>query len=188
MTSFTMDIEMRKLSDLKAAEQNSRRHTPEQIEQIKGPMETFGWTIPVLIDSGGKIIAGHARVEAGRLLGIVEVPCVIADGWSEEKKEAYQITDNRLAELSDWDTDILGDQLKRLAAFKFDISFLDLKTGFEDLFKPILDPQVFIKPVTDAQIKKNAQETEKALTDQSTAKKTYTVDCPHCGTELEIEV
>jgi ParB-like chromosome segregation protein Spo0J len=43
---------------------NARNHPDEQARQIASAIAEFGWTIPVLIDEAGEIIAGHGRVLA----------------------------------------------------------------------------------------------------------------------------
>jgi hypothetical protein len=181
-------IEKRPTTSLKAAAQNSRVHTEAQIDQIATSMEKFGWTIPVLLDENGTIIAGHARVRAAIKLKITEVPCLVASGWSEAKKEAYQITDNRLSELSEWDNDILGDQIKRLNAEQFDLGFLDMSGFNVDLFKPMLDPKtntatITGQQVTDAQAGQNTR-----FKDGNNTKQTYEVACPHCGGLFDVSI
>jgi ParB-like chromosome segregation protein Spo0J len=67
---------------------NPRTHTPEQVAQIAASMREWGWTIPVLADDDGGIIAGHGRVLAARQLGFSEVPVIVAAGWTESQKRA----------------------------------------------------------------------------------------------------
>ena len=185
----------RELASLKDAPQNSRRHSPEQIAQIAASIQKFGWTIPVLIDDAGEIIAGHARVAAGRKLGLKTAPCIVATGWTAEQREAYQITDNRLGELSEWDNDILTAQIKRLNAASFDLSFLDMK-GFNlklDTFAPTLDPKIDTKPVTGEQVAqvKSALDNQFAPAQADGAPKPssqYTVTCPHCGEDFDVSL
>jgi ParB-like chromosome segregation protein Spo0J len=62
---------------------NARVHTPTQIDQIAASIREWGWTMPVLVDENGTILAGHARVLAARKLGLAEVPVIVARGWSE---------------------------------------------------------------------------------------------------------
>src|SRR6202035_6074329 len=56
-----------------------------------------GWTIPVIVDYSGGFVAGHARLLAARKLGWVDVPVMVASGWSEAQKRAYVLADNDLA-------------------------------------------------------------------------------------------
>ena len=58
-------------------------------------MREWGFTNPVLVDEAGMIIAGHGRVEAAKLLGVSEIPTIVARGWSEAQKRAYVLADNR---------------------------------------------------------------------------------------------
>lgn len=185
----------REITSLKNAPQNSRRHPAAQIEQLAASIKKFGWTIPVLIDDAGEIIAGHARVAAARKLGLTTAPCIVATGWSPEQREAYQIADNRLAELSEWDADILANQIKRLNAAQFDMSFLDMK-AFDlklEAFKPALNPTINTAPVTAGQVAKTKDQLENQFAPPAPGaapkpQSQYTVTCPHCGEDFDITI
>lgn len=107
-------VEMWSVADLHAYERNARTHPPEQIEQIAGSMRRFGFTIPILAADDGTIIAGHGRLEAARLIGLSEVPVMVAEGWTDEQRRAYTIADNRLAETSEWDAETLRFEIDDL--------------------------------------------------------------------------
>ncbi len=94
-------IERASLDKLVPYARNARTHSDQQIAQIAASISEWGWTMPVLVDEGGGIIAGHARVLAARRLGMTEAPVVIARGWSDAKKRAYVLADNKLAMNSD---------------------------------------------------------------------------------------
>ena len=70
--------------------------------------------MPVLVDEQSNIIAGHGRVLAAQRLGLVEVPVMVARGWSEAQKQAYVIADNKLALNAGWDEDLLRIELGEL--------------------------------------------------------------------------
>lgn len=108
---------------------NARIHTPEQVDQIARSIREFGWTMPVLIDEGGRIIAGHGRVMAANKLGIVSVPVLIARGWSDAQKRAYTLADNKLTENAGWDENILRMELHELHMEGFDLNL----TGFMEV-------------------------------------------------------
>lgn len=79
------------LGQLKPYSRNARTHSRKQIRQIADSITRFGFTNPVLIDEAGMILAGHGRVEAARLLGMAEVPCLRFDhmrALSEENRLA----------------------------------------------------------------------------------------------------
>src|SRR5262245_35866200 len=84
-------------------------------------MREFGWTIPILIDDDGVIIAGHARVMAAQQLGIADIPVMIATGWSEAKKRSYMLADNKLALNAGWDLGLLKIEMSDLAGMGVDL-------------------------------------------------------------------
>lgn len=122
-------IELRPVSLLKRYSDNARRHSKKQIRQIAESIKTFGFVNPVLVDENDVMIAGHGRVEAAKLLNLNEVPTIRLEHLSESERRAYILADNRLAELADWDNEILAIELQHLLDFDlvFDISV----TGFE---------------------------------------------------------
>jgi ParB-like chromosome segregation protein Spo0J len=103
-------------------ERNSRRHTPEQIGQIAASIREWGWTMPILAADDGMVLAGHGRLAAGKILGLAEVPVIVARGWSDQQKRAYVIADNRLTDASDWDDEMLRLELNDLLAGGFELS------------------------------------------------------------------
>ncbi len=117
------------IESLVARTRNPRTHSPRQIEQIAASIGRFGFTNPVLIDAKNRIVAGHGRVSAARLLGLTEVPTVRLDQLSDDELRAYVIADNWLAEIAGWDEELLGLEFQYLASLDID---LDLSvTGFD---------------------------------------------------------
>ena len=105
---------------------NARTHSDEQISQLAASIKEWGWTTPVLVDEQGGIIAGHGRTLAAQRLKMTEVPVMVAKGWSEAKKRAYVLADNKLALNAEWDNEMLRLELGEIGDLGFD---LDL-TGF----------------------------------------------------------
>jgi len=124
---------------------NSRTHSDEQIGQIAASIKEWGWTTPVLVDEDGSIIAGHGRTLAAQRLKMTEVPVMVAKGWSDAKKRAYVIADNKLALNAGWDNEMLALELGELAELGFD---LDL-TGFTGDEIDALTPQQVQEGLTD---------------------------------------
>jgi ParB-like chromosome segregation protein Spo0J len=106
---------------------NARSHSEKQIGQVARSIERFGFIGPVLIDDGGRIICGHARVEAAKQLGLDHVPTLRVIHLSTAERKAYAIADNRLAELAAWDSAILAVELQSLIELNFDVEL----TGFQ---------------------------------------------------------
>jgi ParB-like chromosome segregation protein Spo0J len=107
---------------------NARQHSDVQIDQIAASIREWGWTMPILTDEDGTILAGHARVLAARKLGLTEVPVIVARGWSEAQKRAYVIADNKLTLNAGWDEELLRIELADLKLQDFEIGLL----GFDD--------------------------------------------------------
>ena len=125
---MTERLERRKISELIPYANNARTHSPAQIELLRRSLREFGFVSPVLIDAAGNVIAGHGRIEAARLEGIEEAPCVLVEHLSDAQRRAYILADNRLAELSAWDEVARDAELLRLRGEGVDLAL----TGFED--------------------------------------------------------
>src|SRR5262249_5257353 len=89
-------VERRKVGELIPYARNARTDSDEQVSQIAASIREWGWTVPVLIDPEGGLIAGHGRVLAAKKLRLDEVPVMVAEGWSEAQKRAYVLADNKL--------------------------------------------------------------------------------------------
>ena len=125
MKSWPADkVLRRRIDGLEPYPKNARVHTPAQITQIAKSIQAYGFTVPVLTDEGGKIIAGHGRVEAAKALGLEEVPTVRATGWTEAQRRAYTILDNKLALNAGWNEALLGAEFAELEALGFDLGDL----------------------------------------------------------------
>ena len=120
-------VERRKVADLVPYANNARLHSDAQVEQIAKSIGEFGWTVPVLIDPKGGVIAGHGRILAAQKLGLEDVPCMVARGWTAAQKRAYVIADNKIAENAGWDENLLNVEFAALRDIGFDLSL----TGFE---------------------------------------------------------
>src|SRR3954463_2743521 len=107
---------------------NARTHSDAQVAQIAGSIREWGWTVPVLVDESGMLIAGHGRVLAARKLGLSEIPVMVARGWSEAQKRAYVLADNKLALNAAWDEDLLRIELSDLREIGADLGLV----GFGD--------------------------------------------------------
>jgi ParB-like chromosome segregation protein Spo0J len=147
---------------------NSRTHSDEQIGQIAASIKEWGWTTPVLVDEDGSIIAGHGRTLAAQRLKMTEVPVMVAKGWSDAKKRAYVIADNKLALNAGWDNEMLALELGELAELGFD---LDL-TGFTAEEIQALQTPDFEPGTEDDQGKLDRLDPK------------Y-IACPHCGKEFD---
>ena len=115
---------------------NARTHSDEQVAQIAASIVEFGFTNPILAGSDGIIVAGHGRLAAAQRLRLEQVPVVVLDHLTPTQRRALIIADNRIAENSGWDPELLRLELAALQDDDFDL-FL---TGFDaDALAEILD-------------------------------------------------
>ena len=127
-TKMTQRLEIRKIDQLIPYANNARVHSPAQIELLRRSLREFGFVSPILIDGAGNVIAGHGRIQAAKLEGIQEAPCVLVEHLSDAQRRAYILADNRLAELSTWDEVARDAELLRLQGEGVDLTL----AGFED--------------------------------------------------------
>ena len=124
-------IELVEIETLRPNPKNARTHSRKQKRQIAASIKKFGFLNPLIIDENNMILAGHGRVEAARLEGLVHVPVIRFDHLTPAQKRAYVIADNRIAEQAGWDREMLaiefGELINLLPIEDFDISL----TGFE---------------------------------------------------------
>ena len=120
-------IEYRPINSLTPSPGNPRVHTRKQIRQLADCIDQFGFIIAILTDSAGRIIVGHGRWLAAKLLGYKSVPTVCVDHLTDAQKRAFMIADNKLTENSSWDRELLATEFRVLGELDFDLTL----TGFE---------------------------------------------------------
>jgi DNA modification methylase len=127
--SFAPMVETRALEDLKVNPRNARMHSPRQVQQVAASVHEFGWITPIVVDEDGVVLAGHARLQAAALLDLAAVPTIQVKHLTPERKRAFMLADNRLAELAGWDEDLLAVELQELSDLTIDFDFE--VTGFD---------------------------------------------------------
>ena len=108
------NVERRPIERLLPYARNARTHSDEQVAQLAGLIREYGWTMPVLVDASGTLIAGHGRVLAARQLGITTIPTMVVTDWSEAKQRAYRLADNQVPQGGGWDKAMLRVELSDL--------------------------------------------------------------------------
>ena len=128
------------IKELRMSEYNPRKHSEEQLNQLKGSIKKFGLVDPVICNSAperkGVIIGGHMRYKAAVELGFKEVPVVYLNIPDIEREKELNIRLNK--NTGEFDLDLLA---------KFDEDFLS-GIGFnseelDDVFGIEEDPEIF---------------------------------------------
>lgn len=125
-----MEIEIISIHDLVPYGNNAKEHPKEQIEQIKESIIKFHNNDPIAIDENNVIIEGHGRYEALKELGYEQVECIRLDHLNDDQKKAYRLVHNKLTMNSDFNFDLLEEELKTIndidmGFFDFDMSMFD---------------------------------------------------------------
>ena len=129
MKNLEIEIKHWPIARLSPSPTNPRTHSPEQVAQIAGSIQQFGFVNPILVGADGKIIAGEGRYRAALTLGMRKVPVIVLEHLSEVQRRALAIADNQLALNAGWDEQMLREQLAALQDENFDLDLL----GFDDL-------------------------------------------------------
>lgn len=130
-----MDFETKlvKVSTLKTDPDNARKHSQRNLDAIAGSLARFGQRKPIVVNGENIVLAGNGTLAAAKQLGWDEVVVAsVPRGWSWEQQRAYALADNRTAELAEWDSDKLANQLIELDAVGWELD----DVGFDKLQPP----------------------------------------------------
>lgn len=126
------NIEWKDIASVKPYARNAKKHDETQIANVAESIRQFGWQQPIVCDADGVIIIGHCRLLAAKKLGLKKVPVKTVDNLSEEQVKKLRALDNKLNE-SDWDFDLLADDIGELDFSDFDIDWgLPSKNEYDD--------------------------------------------------------
>lgn len=100
------------------------RNNQGAIAKVAASIKEFGWQQPIVVDSEMVVIAGHTRLAAAQSLGMKTVPVFVASDLTETQVKAYRIADNKIAQSSEWDDDLLALELGDLQETDFDLDIL----------------------------------------------------------------
>lgn len=116
-----MKVQEINLSEIKPYEFNPRKNE-KAIEKVAASLREFGWKQPIVVDEQNVVLAGHTRLAAAISLSYQVAPVVVAEGLTDAQKAAYRIADNKTAEYSEWDKDLLQKEFARLIELDADLT------------------------------------------------------------------
>ena len=109
---------MTSIKDLKSDHKNARRRTDRSAELIKESLQRYGAARSIVIDEDNRILAGNGTIEGAKEAGIDRIRIIETDGdeviavrrtgLTEDQKVGLALADNRTADLSEWDQEMLN--------------------------------------------------------------------------------
>jgi ParB-like chromosome segregation protein Spo0J len=151
------------------------RRNDHAVDKIASAIHEFGFRIPILAKSDGLVVDGHLRLKAARKLGLATVPVLLADDLTETQIKAFRLSVNRMAELAEWDSELLSLELQDLTALDYNLELL----GWDgDELARLLDGQPGDNPSEDTEPDSSTKEIDP---DE------YQLGhrCPRCGFEFD---
>lgn len=142
---------------------NARKIPDSAVTKVAASIKEFGFRVPIVITDQNVIVAGHTRLMAAKKIGLSSVPVHVLTGLTPEQVKAYRIADNRTAEETDWDNELLALELSELKSVGVDLTITGLDhveiEGALQAFKP----------------------TEGDEQGQLDRRETKEIECPNCG-------
>jgi len=164
-----MKVEQMPLDSLIPYVGNARKHDDKNIQEIASSILEYGFNDPIAINEvDSVIIEGHGRLLAAKRIGLVTVPVIKLGHLTKAQIKGYTLAHNRIAEKSEWDKDIIANELEKLNEMDFNIDL----TGF--------DSDYFEDGLTDD---KETKDTSKELDLDSFDN--FDKTCPKCGFEWD---
>ena len=130
-----MEITNKRIADIIPYAANAKKHDKRQINNVAESIKQYGFVQPIVIDRDGVIVIGHCRALAAKKLGMKEVPCVCVDDLTPEQVNALRLVDNKSNE-SDWDFDLLADEIPGL-----DLSSFDFDWGLPEITEEVIEDE-----------------------------------------------
>ena len=130
-----MEITNKRIADIIPYAANAKKHDKRQINNVAESIKQYGFVQPIVIDRDGVIVIGHCRALAAKKLGMEEVPCVCVDDLTPEQVNALRLVDNKSNE-SDWDYDLLADEIPGL-----DLSAFDFDWGLPEITEEVIEDE-----------------------------------------------
>ena len=159
------------IDELSPYENNAKKHTREQIEQIKNSIQAFGNIDPLgIAGEDNTIFVGNGRYLALKELGYKEAYCIRLDHLTEQERKAYAIAHNKLTMNTGFDNDLLKLEMESLQDIDFDLEL----TGFEEW-----ELDALLNPLSDEDLQDFFVEKE------NKPKEPKKIVCPSCGHKFE---
>ena len=95
------------IADCKPLGRETRKHPPQQVRKLAASLDRFGFVLPILTDTEGRVVAGWGLVLAARQLGLTEVSAVSLTDLSDADLRVLRLALNRITDEFAWDREAL---------------------------------------------------------------------------------
>ena len=102
------------------------RKNDHAVDRVAAAIKEFGFRVPIVAKSDGLVVDGHLRLKAAKKLGMETVPVLLADDMTDIQIKAFRLSVNKMAEIAEWDDELLALELTELEELGFDLEL----TGF----------------------------------------------------------
>ena len=134
---------MKNVDELIVNPANLKSHNERSINEIMEALSTYGQQEPIVIASNNIVLAGNGRLIAARKLKWTEI-WVTTSELEGSKAIAYSISDNKVAESSEWIYSDLGKTMSQIIDSNPKITLTSM--GFEEFeYQPLLNYSASVK-------------------------------------------
>lgn len=129
------------VDDLVPDPANARTHGDANLTAIKASLRVYGQRKPVVVNRrNGVVEAGNGTLQAARALKWTHLAVVFVDD-DPSTAAGYAISDNRTAELADWDDAALGLLLREIDTGDVDLQAMLSKLAEDEDLIPKDEPE-----------------------------------------------
>jgi ParB-like chromosome segregation protein Spo0J len=100
------------------------RKNDHAVDRVAAAIREFGFRVPIVAKSDGLVVDGHLRLKAAKKLGLAEVPVILADDMTDAQIKAFRLSVNKVAELAEWDDELLRLEFDDLSEMGFDLDVI----------------------------------------------------------------
>lgn len=110
---------------------NPNYHSPEQLQMLSEIIKYQGFRSPIVVSNrSGFVVAGHGRLEAAKILGMLKVPVIYQDFENEAQEYAHVVADNAIAEWAQLNIEEI--KIETLKLPEIQLPFLGLKKSLNE--------------------------------------------------------
>lgn len=105
-----------------------KRHGKQYVAKLAAGLSRFGFLVPMLVDEEYRLVAGHARLAAARLIKLEQVPVIRVDHLTSEQLRLLAIYENKISQGSEFDEEALNLEFEELRLGEPELELTD--SGF----------------------------------------------------------